>query len=59
MKRTDLIRHIKQHGCKKHTRSGAKHEIYVNKNNLVSTIPRHREIPTGTVKAICKQFFPL
>lgn len=56
MKRLYLIRHIKKHGCKKHNRAGAKHEIYINpKGNLVSAIPRHREIPSGTIKAICNQ----
>jgi predicted RNA binding protein YcfA (HicA-like mRNA interferase family) len=56
LKRRDLIGHLHDNGCVKHTREGKKHEIFINpKNNKISTVPRHKEIKPGTVKSICKQ----
>jgi mRNA interferase HicA len=53
MKRTDLIRHLERNGCEL-LREGKKHSLYINRTMQKSVaVPRHREMPTGTVKAIC------
>ena len=31
------------------------HEVWINQNNLRTTIPRHREIKEGTLRNILKQ----
>ena len=44
MKRTDLVRHLEQHGCLL-LREGGSHSVYVNPTaRKTSTVPRHREI---------------
>jgi mRNA interferase HicA len=44
VKRGDLIRHIKQHGCELH-REGGNHTVFVNrKARRSSSVPRHREV---------------
>ncbi len=44
MKRRDLIRHLKTHGCEL-LREGRNHSVFVNRAKRKSaTIPRHREI---------------
>jgi predicted RNA binding protein YcfA (HicA-like mRNA interferase family) len=54
MKRKDLIRHLKSHGCRL-LREGGKHSIYVNPaNNQTSTVPRHREIDDFLTRKICR-----
>lgn len=36
-------------------RHGGKHDFWHNRvTNAVTSVPRHREIPHGTVRAICK-----
>lgn len=52
-KRTDVERHLRQHGCTK-AREGAKHSVWQGPAGR-STVPRHREIPRGTVRSICDQ----
>ena len=55
MKRQDLIRYLEVNGCE-FLREGGNHTVYVNrKARKVSTVPRHREIPLGTARAICRQ----
>jgi mRNA interferase HicA len=54
VKRRDLIRHLEGHGCRL-ARQGASHEIWISAEGRRSTVPRHREIPRGTVNAICRQ----
>ncbi|MHB1244441.1 MAG: type II toxin-antitoxin system HicA family toxin [Gaiellaceae bacterium] len=55
MKRQELERHLAEHGCEK-LREGAKHAIWVNRTrDLRAPIPRHREVPIGTARAICRQ----
>ena len=45
MKRQDLIRHLRQHGCVL-AREGAAHSIWENPaNSRRTSVPRHREIP--------------
>lgn len=52
MKKRDLDRHLTQNGC--HLQRQGKHEIWANPSNgRRSPVPRHREIPSGTVKSIC------
>ncbi len=52
MKRTDLIKLLKQHGAI--FNEGGKHtKVYLNGKQ--STIPRHREINEFTAQAILKQ----
>jgi mRNA interferase HicA len=55
MKRRDLLRHLKQHGCR-FVREGSDHSIWENPAmKRRSAVPRHREIPEYTVVRICKQ----
>ena len=55
MKLTDLEHHLKQQGCLRY-REGGSHAIWLNpKNRKIASLPRHREIKTGTARAICKQ----
>ena len=45
MKRRDLLRHLRQQGCR-FAREGAKHSIWENPATRHRTsVPRHREIP--------------
>jgi len=54
MKRTDLLRHLENHGCE-FLREGSRHTVYVNrKEKKVSTIPRHHEINDNLCRKICK-----
>lgn len=55
MKHRDLERHLTEHGCQV-LREGGRHTIWHNpKPGLRAPIPRHREIPIGTIRAICRQ----
>lgn len=55
MKLADLERHLRQHGCILH-REGSAHSIWLNPPlHKIASVPRHREIKEGTVRAICKQ----
>ncbi|EFO80393.1 hypothetical protein OSCT_1752 [Oscillochloris trichoides DG-6] len=54
MKRTDLIRYLKQHGCELR-REGGSHSIYENPaKGLRTPVPRHREIADLLAKKICR-----
>jgi len=53
--RRDLERHLRDHGCRQ-LREGANHAIWGNgERDLRAPVPRHREIPLGTARAICRQ----
>ncbi|MGH2864493.1 MAG: type II toxin-antitoxin system HicA family toxin [Solirubrobacteraceae bacterium] len=55
MKRRDLEGHLRDHGCES-IREGANHAIWANpERDLRTPVPRHREIPLGTARAICRQ----
>ena len=55
MKRIDLERHLREQGCILH-REGGGHSIWLNPSlRKIASVPRHREIKDGTVRAICKQ----
>jgi mRNA interferase HicA len=52
LKRRELERHLAAHGCEM-LREGANHTIWHNPpSDLRTPVPRHREIPTGTARAI-------
>jgi predicted RNA binding protein YcfA (HicA-like mRNA interferase family) len=54
MKRIDLVRHLERNGCE-FAREGKQHSLYINRNTRKSAaVPHHREIPTGTARAICR-----
>ncbi|WP_408655960.1 type II toxin-antitoxin system HicA family toxin [Jatrophihabitans sp.] len=51
----DLERHLQRHGCEL-LRQGGRHAIWWNPvSQRRSSVPRHREIPVTTAKAICAQ----
>jgi predicted RNA binding protein YcfA (HicA-like mRNA interferase family) len=55
VKKRDLERHLRQHGCHLHRNTG-KHEVWLNPAaETEAAVPRHRELPTGTVRSICRQ----
>jgi predicted RNA binding protein YcfA (HicA-like mRNA interferase family) len=54
MKLTDLEKHLRRHGCSL-AREGGRHTIWNNPGNGISAaVPRHNEVPPGTVRQICK-----
>jgi len=55
MKRIDLERHLRGQGCLLY-REGGEHSVWFNPSQRkIASVPRHREIKEGTVRAICKQ----
>jgi len=55
MKRRDLEKHLRQHGCVLNNHA-ANHDIWVNMiNEAKSPIPRHNEVKWKTARVICKQ----
>ena len=55
MKLAELERHLRHYGCALY-REGAAHSIWFNAaSHKIASVPRHREIKEGTVRAICKQ----
>jgi predicted RNA binding protein YcfA (HicA-like mRNA interferase family) len=36
-------------------RQGGRHEIWASPSGRRSTVPRHRELPRATARAICRQ----
>jgi hypothetical protein len=54
MKRLQLERHLREHGCVLH-HHGGKHDVWLNPANLAQApVPRHRWIKRGTVRGICR-----
>jgi len=54
MKRQDLVRHLRKHGCELF-REGGNHSIFVFRaEKKTSSVPRHREINEFLVKKICR-----
>jgi len=54
MKRRDLIRHLRLHGCEL-LREGGSHSWWHNLNqNRRSAVPRHSEINDKLILKICK-----
>lgn len=55
MKLADLERYLRRQGCV-FLREGGAHTVWLNPQaRKLSSVPRHREIKEGTVRAICKQ----
>ena len=51
----DLEQHLATHGCER-VRHGARHDVWRSAHaQRPVTVPRHREIPAGTARAICRQ----
>ena len=54
MKRTEFLRHLRNHDCVL-LREGARHSWWFNPNhNKRSSVPRHAEIKDSLAKKICK-----
>ena len=54
MKRSDLLRHLRNHDCEL-IREGGRHSWWGNPSqNRRSSIPRHTEIHENLAKKICK-----
>jgi len=54
MKRADLIKHLRAHGCEL-LREGSRHSWWHNPElNKRSAVPRHNEISDILAKKICK-----
>ncbi|HAJ44825.1 TPA: addiction module toxin, HicA family [Candidatus Azambacteria bacterium] len=54
MKRSQLLRHLKDYNCAL-LREGKRHSIFYNqKTKRTSSVPRHREIDDFLAKKICK-----
>jgi len=55
MKRRDLLRHLRQHGCRP-VREGGELSIWENPaTHRRTSVPRHSEILEFTAVRICKQ----
>jgi len=55
MKLADLERHLREQGCVLYREGGA-HTVWFNPRcHKIASVPRHREIKEGTIRAICKQ----
>ena len=55
MKRKDLLKHLRKHGCQ-FVREGGEHTIWENPaNGRQTAVPRHREILDFTARRICQQ----
>lgn len=54
MKREELLRHLRSHGCIL-LREGGRHSWWINRDqNKRSAVPRHREITNSLAQKICK-----
>jgi len=54
MKRHELLRHLKVHGCELF-REGARHSVYWNpRRRKTSSVPRHTEIGDNLARKICR-----
>jgi mRNA interferase HicA len=55
MKLADLERHLRSNSCILY-REGGSHSVWINpQSRKIASVPRHREIKEGTVRAVCKQ----
>ena len=51
MQRTELDRHLRNHGCLLH-HHGGNHDVWLNLENMRKvSVPKHRGIKKGTVRA--------
>jgi len=55
MKRRDLEKHLRSHGCVLH-HHGGKHDVWLNPANQNRVpVPRHGEVKVGTARSVCRQ----
>jgi predicted RNA binding protein YcfA (HicA-like mRNA interferase family) len=55
VKREDLLRHLRLHGCYL-KREGGSHSLWINPaNGSMQAVPRHNEIAGMLTKGICKR----
>ena len=55
MKRGDLLRHLRRHGCYL-KREGANHSLWCNpKTGAVEAVPRHTEVANNLAHKICRR----
>jgi mRNA interferase HicA len=54
VKRRELERHLRKHGCRK-LDEGGNHARWVGASGSRSAVPRHREIDWKLAREICKQ----
>lgn len=54
MKRRDLERHLRAHGCRQ-IDEGANHARWVGPGGARSVLPRHREIDYRLARKVCGQ----
>ena len=55
MKRRDLEKHLRQHGCALH-HHGGRHDVWVNLGTQAQApVPRKATIKWGTARGVCKQ----
>jgi len=54
MKRQDLLRHLRKHGCYL-KREGSAHSLWWNpQTGQIQAVPRHTEVPNRLVQRICR-----
>jgi mRNA interferase HicA len=54
MKRSNLLQHLRRHGCYL-KREGRAHSLWCNpQTGAVEAVPRHIEIPNGLARKICR-----
>jgi mRNA interferase HicA len=54
MKRVDLLKHLREHGCEQ-IREGGNHSWWANASlNRRSSVPRHTEIREALARKICR-----
>ena len=52
MKRRDLERHLREHGCR--VVGGTKHEKWRSPSGKASVLPRHNEIAWPLARKVCR-----
>jgi mRNA interferase HicA len=55
MKRQQLLRHLREHGCEVVGEGGRHTRVHNPANGQRSVVPRHREIKPTIVREVCKQ----
>jgi predicted RNA binding protein YcfA (HicA-like mRNA interferase family) len=54
MKRNDLLRHLRKHGCYL-KREGGEHSLWCNpETGELQAVPRHTEVPNLLARRICR-----
>ncbi|MDP2936921.1 MAG: type II toxin-antitoxin system HicA family toxin [Dehalococcoidia bacterium] len=54
MKRSELLRHLRRHGCYL-KREGHSHSLWTNpRTGAIEAIPRHTETPNKLARKICR-----